>query len=60
VKLIKIRPGDSEALLKGIIKLIKDRNLKNKMGKKGRILVEKRYNIKSIAKEYKKIYEELK
>lgn len=57
---IKIRPGDSEALLKGIIKLIKDRNLKNKMGKKGRILVEKRYNIKSIAKEYKKIYEELK
>lgn len=57
---IKIRPGNNEDLLKGIVKLIKDKKLKNKMGKKGRTLIKKEFNIKNVAREYKKVYEELK
>lgn len=30
------------------------------MGKEGRILVEKEFNIKNVAQEYRKVYEELK
>jgi len=56
---IKIQPGNSEDLLKSITLLIKNKNLRNKMGKAGRALVEKEFNIKEIAKEYNKIYKEL-
>lgn len=57
---IKIKPGDSEALLNSIIRFIKHKKLKNEMGKAGRKLVEKEFDIRNIAREYEKLYEGLK
>lgn len=56
----KIRPGDTEDLFNAISKLIKNKNLKNKMGEEGRKLIEKKFDIKDVAKEYQKVYKELK
>lgn len=56
---IKIKPGDDESLLSGIIELIKYNKLKKKLGKEGRLLVEKKYNIQNTAKEYERLYKEL-
>lgn len=57
---LKIKPGDSKDLLDNIVKLIKNKKLKNRLGKEGRLLVEKEFDIKKVAKEYEKLYEELK
>lgn len=51
---VKIRPGNSKDLLKSIVNLIKGKKLKNKMGKEGRVLVEKEFNIKNIAQRTQK------
>ncbi len=57
---IKIKPGDSKLLLEGIIKLIKNKNLRIRMGKAGRKIIEREYNIVKIAEDYLKVYRELK
>lgn len=43
----------------GIIRLLQDDNLRRKMGRKGRKLVEEKYNNKQMVKAHKSLYEEL-
>jgi glycosyltransferase involved in cell wall biosynthesis len=48
---ILVPPDDSEALSKAIIKLIENRDLRSKMGKRSRKLAEKRFSWKNVAAE---------
>lgn len=56
---IKIDSNNSQALLKNIKRLIKDKKLRNKLGKESKKLVKEKYDIRKTAKEYKKLYEGL-
>lgn len=56
----KVRPGNIKELLKSVTSLIRNKKLKNNLGKEGRILIEKEFNIKNVAQEYKKLYEMLR
>ena len=49
---------DSESLANEIEKLILDINLRNNMGKAGRVLAEKEFNIANVVKKHFDIYEE--
>lgn len=57
---VKVKVDDSEDLFNSIIKLIKDKSLRKRMGKEGRGLVEKEFDIIKIAEKYKQVYDELK
>lgn len=57
---IKVKPDNGEELLKSMTLLIKDKKLRNRMGKEGRALIKKEFDIKNIAQEYKRVYEELR
>lgn len=57
---IKIKLGDAKSLFESIVKLIKDKNMRSNMGKRGRRLIQEKFDIEKIAEEYKKVYEELK
>lgn len=54
-----ISPGDVLAMGDSLIELIHNEKKRSEMGKKGRELVEKEYNIRKIAKEYEDLYMEI-
>lgn len=56
---IKIPPGDHEALSSSIIRLIQNTDERRKMGKEGRKMVKKQFNIINMAKQYENLYKEL-
>jgi glycosyltransferase involved in cell wall biosynthesis len=54
-----VKPEDPESMAEGIIKLIENPKLREKLGKKARERVEKRYSIKASVDELERIYGEL-
>lgn len=50
---------DSKKVSEAMMTLIKDQNLRRKLGENGRKLVEKKYNWENITKEVEKIYKEV-
>lgn len=56
---IKIKPGDSNALGKAIIKLIKSESLRREMGSVGRSIVKEHFDIRKIVESYEEIYEHI-
>jgi len=55
---LMISPRDPKKISEAMITLIKDQNLRRKLGKNGRELVEKKYNWEKITKEVEKICKE--
>lgn len=56
---IIVEPRDTASLSSAIDKLIGDENLRKKLGKKGRKIVEERYSDTIVAKKIKMVYESL-
>ncbi len=54
-----VPPGDFRSLADAIIRLLQNDDLRREMGKKGKKLVEKRYNNKQMVKAHKTLYEKL-
>jgi glycosyltransferase involved in cell wall biosynthesis len=55
---IVVKKGDVKEFSNAIIRLIKNKKLRETMGKRGRQVILKHYNIRKIAKKYKKLYED--
>jgi len=55
-----VEPRDSEALAKAIIKILKDPSLAERMGRRGRKLVEEKYNWNAIGDKIEAIYKAVK
>jgi len=51
-----VPPEDSDSLAQAIISLLQDPELAKRLGEEGRQLVEERFNIKNIVKEYEILY----
>lgn len=56
---ILVPPKNPKALAEAIIKLAKSKELREKMGSAGRKLVEEKFNIKKIVKQYEQLYPSL-
>ncbi len=54
-----VRPNDANALANAILDTLRDEEVAEKMGKRGRRLVEEKYGWKKIGREMLEIYEEL-
>jgi glycosyltransferase involved in cell wall biosynthesis len=50
---------DPEALAQKVLVLLKDKNLRESMGKKGRVIVEKKFSLKKMIENYQNLYEKL-
>ena len=57
---IIVPPGDSKALAEAILRLVRDRDLRMKMGMEGRKKAEREYDWDRIVERYEKIYESLR
>lgn len=55
----KIPPGDIDALVKHILILLESNSHRFEKGFKGRLVVEKHFNMKHIKKEYERLYDSL-
>jgi len=56
---ILVEPGDYQALAKAIIRLLKDKGLRQKMGEEARKRVDERFSTEKMVAEIEKIYNEL-
>jgi phosphatidylinositol alpha-1,6-mannosyltransferase len=56
---VKIKPGNWKQLEEAIIDLCKNPEKRHKIGQAGRAYAEKYFNIKNVAQEYEKIYEQI-
>jgi glycosyltransferase involved in cell wall biosynthesis len=56
---IIVKPRDSNVLAQAIIEIFKDEGMAEEMGRKGRSLVEEKYDWRKIARDMLGIYEEL-
>jgi glycosyltransferase involved in cell wall biosynthesis len=56
---VLVPPLDPLALCKAILQLLKDKKRRETIGEKGPKLVEQKYDIKKMAKEYEDIYQRL-
>lgn len=56
---IIVKPKDVEALANAIITILKDRDVGNQMGKKGRKMVEEKYTWERVAKMIEEVYYEV-
>lgn len=56
---ILVDPGDHQALAKAIIRLLKDKGLRQKMGEEARKRVDERFSTEKMVVEIEKIYNEL-
>lgn len=56
---ILVKEGDVEGLTKALVNLLKDANLRRKIGRMGRIRAEKLFDCKKTAKKIEKIYENI-
>jgi len=54
-----VPPGDSQALAKAIIRLLKDKELRQKMGEEARKKIDERFSAEKMVDEIEKVYNEL-
>jgi glycosyltransferase involved in cell wall biosynthesis len=54
-----VPPGDSQALARAIIRLLKDEQLRRKMGDEARKMIDERFSAEKMVEEIQKVYEEL-
>ena len=53
-----MKPGDEEDLNKSLRLLINDLEIRNKIEKNGRLLIDKHFNVSNMKENLKKIFEE--
>ena len=54
-----VPPKNQEMMAEMILKLLKDKKLRDKMGKEGRKMVEEHFNIQRVIRDYESVYKEL-
>jgi len=56
---LAVPPGDSKALAQAVVALLKDAGLREHMGKRGQTLVREHFDIRQVARQYEKLYQEM-
>ncbi len=56
---LAVPPGNAEALAQGMVALLTDSGLRERMGRRGQELVQDRFDIRQVARRYDKLYQEM-